>query len=314
MQHEKGLNWLKLGVGTALAVGGAAVVGLYAGMRYLLRRREPDRNNPPTNYHLSYQDITFPSRDGVVLAGWWIPAPAGRDQAHGTVIICSGLEGSKDGDTEQALPLHHAHFNVLMFDWRGHGRSEGARVTLGAQEVHDLLGAVAYLESHFGINQVGILGFSMGAAVALMAAEQTEQIITVIADSPYLDLDDLLHHYVGHYVGKRGIPRSLQGLFVNAFRIVAELSGSLPQSESSPRVAASRLGTRPVYFIYSAADPYVDLNDVHVMVAKVRGPCNVWISDTVGHRSTCRADPDRYQQQIVAWFRAYLIPEPLRTI
>ncbi|MBX3064149.1 MAG: alpha/beta fold hydrolase, partial [Anaerolineae bacterium] len=148
--------------GIALAFGGV----VFGGAAYLLRRRKPDPFDPPTNYNISYQDISFLSRDGIRLRGWWLPTAS--DHALGTIILCAGQDGSMEGDTVQVVALHHAGFNVLMFDWRGHGRSDGDMVTMGALEVNDLLGALDYLDEQRGINRVGVLGFSMGGAVALM--------------------------------------------------------------------------------------------------------------------------------------------------
>ncbi len=106
----------------------------------LMRRRDPDQPDHPANYGMPCQEVQFTSRDGLALGGWWIAA----DAARGTVILLAGQNGSMDKDVPQAVPLYRAGFNVLLFDWRAHGRSEGRTVTMGALEGADLLGALDY--------------------------------------------------------------------------------------------------------------------------------------------------------------------------
>ena len=109
-----------------IGVFGLWIAALNLGANSLLRRRRPDPSDPPSNYGIEFEEVHFPSRDGLNLVGWWIP----HDNALGTIIMCHGQNGSMDGDTRQMPPLREAGFNVLMFDFRAHGRSEGEAVTM----------------------------------------------------------------------------------------------------------------------------------------------------------------------------------------
>src|SRR5260221_12006084 len=161
-----------LGVAVVLMDGFTIwLVLINTGASSLMRRRRPDPEDPPSNYGLDFEEISFISRDHIKIVGWWIPAP----DAVGTIVVCSGQNGSMDGDTKQIPPLHEAGFNVLMFDFRAHGRSEGDCVTIGMYEKEDLLGALDYLGDVRGIMRVGVLGFSMGAAVALITAALSDR-------------------------------------------------------------------------------------------------------------------------------------------
>lgn len=74
----------------------------------------------------------------------------------------------------------------MAFDLSSQGKSDGDLITLGLNEKYDLLGAVSYLKSrdHTGDN-IGVIGFSMGAATTLLAANENDDIKAVIADSPF---------------------------------------------------------------------------------------------------------------------------------
>jgi pimeloyl-ACP methyl ester carboxylesterase len=70
---------------------------------------------------------------------------------------------------EFANTLHASGFNILMIDLRGHGESEGERVTFGKQEKWDVLGAVDWLHQR-GFTKIGVLGASLGAVSTVEAA------------------------------------------------------------------------------------------------------------------------------------------------
>src|SRR5258708_2209067 len=160
---------------------GLWLLALNAGATALMHRRSPDPTDLPSNYGLAYEEVHFESRDGIKLVGWWIPHP----EAIGTIIMCHGQTGSMDGDTHHAAELYKAGFSMFMFDFRAHGRSEGDCVTMGMYEKEDLLGALDYLGDVRGIMRVGVLGFSMGAAVALITAALSDRICAVVADGSF---------------------------------------------------------------------------------------------------------------------------------
>lgn len=275
--------------GIALAFGGV----VFGGAAYLLRRRKPDPFDPPTNYNISYQDVSFLSRDGIRLRGWWLPAAGDGDQVLGTIIVCAGQDGSMEGDTAQVVALHRAGFNVLMFDWRGHGRSEGELVTMGALEVNDLLGAVDYLDEQRGIKRVGVLGFSMGGAVALLTAAESARIATVVADSPYTELSSVLQHWAA----SKHLPSALIKMVISA----ASLLSKAPLDEVRPRAVTHQLLSLPILIIYGAADHLVQAHEIEPLLRAL--PCAIgWRVSGVGHRGAYRSQPDEYDRRIVEWF------------
>lgn len=288
---------LVTGVGAAGIVGGT----LLAGAAYLLRRRTPDPFDPPTNYDLSYEEVAFTARDGLKLRGWWIPAPESAPAPAPTVIVCPGQEGSIDGDTEQIVPLHQAGFAVLAFDFRGHGRSDGSLVTLGVREKDDLLDALDYLQRQHGVGRVGVLGFSMGASAALMAAADAPQIASVVADSGYATLEPTLRRWAE----SRRIPEVVHRWFVpGALRLASLLSGSALH-EASLTAAAANLRDRPVLLIYGADDPFVSPPERHFLHVSL--PCSeLWNVPGSEHRGAYHANPDAYNERVINWFRRTL--------
>ena len=116
----------------------------------------------PDEYGMDYEDVFFPSMDGVALEGWFIPADSDR------LVICNhfmpgnryGYPGHLDpwknfgGFEVNLLPqykaLHDAGYNVLAYDLRNHGLSDsgnGGTVGIGLLEYRDVIGSLRYAKS-----------------------------------------------------------------------------------------------------------------------------------------------------------------------
>ncbi len=299
-----GLIWL-IGLVALLAVG----IG-YAASRPLMRRRAPDPPEHPSDYGMAALDVTFSSRDGLALGGWWIPT---ETQSRGAVIVCSGQNGSLDKDVRQAVPLHRAGFDVLLFDWRAHGRSEGNTVTLGALEQADLFGALDFLEAERGIESVGVFGLSMGAGVALLVAAQDSRIRALALDGAWPRLDELLTGYMR----RRGFPAPLARAVAWLTLLAASLRTQYQLYRANPVDLAKRVRA-PALLIHGEADPFVSSAEVEALAARLRGEVEVWRVAGAGHREAFVLHPEEYNQRVVGWFERHLAaarptspPDPL---
>lgn len=286
----------------ALWIGGAlalAVLALaYAATVPLMRRRDPDPPDSPAHHDLPGEEVQFPSRDGLLLGGWWIPAAG---DARGTVVMCPGQNGSLDKDIPQAVPLQRAGFNVLLFDFRAHGRSQGGLVTLGALEQADLFGALDYLEGERGVGRAGVLGFSMGAGVALLVAAQDARVAALVVDGAFPRLAGLLHGYLR----LRGVPGPLAGGFARVVLWVAALRAGYEIARANPIALADRIRA-PALFVHGERDPFVRTDEVRALAVRVAGPAEVWSLADCDHREANKRHPDEYDQRVVGWFARHL--------
>src|SRR5690348_16659305 len=117
---------------------------------------------PPTALQRA---LTFQSADGILLRGEFWAQP----QSAQTIIISHGFH-LPSVYFRSVAALEYAHgANILLFDYRGHGKSSLIPTTCGNAEIKDLVAAVetATNQAETTPGQVYIHGFSMGAAVAL---------------------------------------------------------------------------------------------------------------------------------------------------
>jgi dipeptidyl aminopeptidase/acylaminoacyl peptidase len=268
------------------------------GASQIIRRRVPDAPGDPAQYGLAYEDVTFPSRDGLTLRGWFIPTP----KAKGTIIFCHGHAGSMDPDVQYAPAFHERGYNVLMFDFRGHGRSEGQHVSMGYYERQDLLGAVDYLRSR-GIDQVGVLGFSMGGAVAVATAPHTEAIRAVVSDGGFARLSGT----IAAGVRGRGLPGFLASLvgylivWLMGLRLGCSLNGA------DPIRWVDKIAPRALLIIHGALDPYVAVKEARGLYMAAGEPKEIWIVPEAGHRQADRRHPEEYRHRVLAFFDQWLM-------
>ena len=113
---------------------------------------------------LDHRDLAIETGDGERLHGWWVPARADR---IGHVLLCHGNAGNVGDRVLHAALLTAAGFDVLLFDYRGYGRSTGRPGEEGtysdARAAHDCLLA----QSGVDPARVIYLGESLGGAVAV---------------------------------------------------------------------------------------------------------------------------------------------------
>jgi fermentation-respiration switch protein FrsA (DUF1100 family) len=269
----------------------------WLGSNYLLARRPPDEADPPANFELTAEAAKFRAGDGVTLRGWYIPA----GDSLKTVTICSGANGSLDADMHVAPWLHEAGFNVLLFNWRAHGDSEGEVVTLGFDERYDLIAAVRFAKSK-GAERVGVLGFSMGGTVAIATAAVYEDVNAVVADSPFVYV---LSAVAGGLI-ERGVPEGLSFLLARVFVITACLRTRLNLFDIDLVRWIQRVAPRPLLLIFGEQDVVVAKSEVDVLFARAGEPKEVWRVPEAAHRNIHVRQPEEYRRRILDFFNRHL--------
>jgi uncharacterized protein len=133
----------------------------------------------PADLGLTYREVTFPSSDGVELAGWYLPTSNGA-----AVAVMHGAGSTRSGALEHAAVLAESGYGVLLFDARGHGESAGRSMDFGWYGEPDARGAVDFLLDQPDVSpeRVGLVGLSMGGESAIGAAGADERVAAVVAE------------------------------------------------------------------------------------------------------------------------------------
>jgi len=141
---------------------------------------------------LPLEDAWFHADDGVRLHGWY----AAREEPRAVVLFCHGNAGNVTHRAEQVRVLRElAEVSVLVFDYRGYGRSEGKPNEPGL--LADARAARAWLAQRAGIpeSEIVVMGRSVGGAVAVdLAARDGAR--ALVLESTFTSIPDMaaLHY------------------------------------------------------------------------------------------------------------------------
>ena len=118
----------------------------------------------PDTAGLEYRELEIDTEDGERLHAWWIPARAKR---LGPVLLCHGNAGNIGDRVLHAELLTAAGFDVLLFDYRGYGKSTGKPDEEGTYRDARAAGICLREQPEVDPARVLYFGESLGGAVAL---------------------------------------------------------------------------------------------------------------------------------------------------
>ena len=296
-RHGRSLGALLVGVVVVIAALPAAA---------MWGRVHPPRvplDDDPGRHGIAHEDVAFPSPlDGTILRGWYMPAPRPSGRA---VVVVAGIDSNRlaGGITLRlAADLIADGFDVLAFDLRDQGTSDGDTLTFGAREQDDVLGAVAFARAR-GARHVAVIGFSMGAAATMLAAARSPDIEALVLDSAFADLRDTLGTGIGSTWHVPG-PIVDYALFLYGL-----LSGTDPASVV-PADAIPALSARPMLFIAGADDRTVRPADGADMARAAGAKAEYVLVPGAGHVGAFFVDPSAYAGRVRAFLAAAVPPEP----
>jgi uncharacterized protein len=246
------------------------------------------------------RDVSFSASDGVRLHGWLAIASPHAP----TIILAHGFKSTRTSMLPWARFLYAAGYNVLLFDGRGCGQSDGWGIGLGATEPNDIIGAVRYLQGRGDLTnkRYGALGVSLGAGVVLLAAAREPALVAVVADSAWADEQPQLDRMGSVPVGPLVLPvLPYEPALVDAL-IGAHLEAA------SPRAVIGQVAPRAVFLIHSADDQNTTtpLSGAARLYAAADQPKQQWMAPSGGHAGALAAHATDYQQRVLAFFAQYL--------
>jgi len=158
----------------ALAVLALAVRFLEGRMIYF-PARYPMGVWDPERLGVTARDVWFEAEDGVRLHAWWFPAAGADGPGEPPVLLwMHGNAGNLTGRAPHAQELARQGLAVLVFDYRGYGRSEGSPDEEGIYA--DAEAAHGWLTGEQGIEpgRIVLYGRSLGSAPAARLSTRVE--------------------------------------------------------------------------------------------------------------------------------------------
>lgn len=176
---------LLVGVGTGLAT------------RWLRRSLAAPRRpvaEPPAAHDVDAESVRFPTERGRWLSGWLLAG----DPRVGRVVICHGWGVNRVFMLPLARPLQQAGWQVLVFDVRNHGNSDGDDFSSMPRFAEDIRAAVRWLRARDQGDEgpLVIAGHSVGAAATLLAATGPDPVDGVISLSGFVHPERMMRRWL----------------------------------------------------------------------------------------------------------------------
>ena len=249
---------LRRGLVSAVVLGVVLVVG------YPLIWAHPVHRRPvwtPADLELAYEEAELTAADGTRLRGWLVPA----ESAKATVVYCHGYAEHRGQVFSLLCPLVQNGYNVVAFDLRGHGYSQGHTLGFGTLERDDLQAICRLARKKFPDKPLLLVGVSYGAALALQTLPELEHVRGAWIDSSYARVDWLWERQLTM------VPRPLRAQAAQLAWRLATWDGRRRQPSAHPleRLAQTRV---PLAFCHWKKDPLTPFSDALLLYRTYQGP------------------------------------------
>jgi dipeptidyl aminopeptidase/acylaminoacyl peptidase len=257
---------------------------------------DADRGWTPLDIAADHEVLRVSTSDGVSLLAWHLP---GRLPA--TIVISGGNRGRTGDVLGIGGALCRAGFSVVAYGWRGTPGSGAAPHTLGVHEQRDLTAVIDAVSAESGRQALGLLGFSLGAAVSIMVAAGDPRVGAVCADSSFAAATDVI---------AEGVERVLR---IPGQIVVAPVAATLRcrtgarLEDMRPVDAVARIAPRPLLLIHGARDTSVCVTNARRLYAVAGEPKELWVLEKAVHVGAYFEDRTSYVDRVTRFFEAALV-------
>ncbi|MER2254846.1 MAG: alpha/beta hydrolase, partial [Priestia megaterium] len=230
----------------------------------------------------------LPSSLGYNIAGTVI-----KQHDHNRFMILShGVTVHSLNSMKYARLFLKLGWNVVLYDHRRHGKSEGKTTSYGYYEKLDLQSVVHWVKEQFGSTiSLGIHGESMGAATTLLYAGMEDGADFYIVDCPFSDLEELLAYRLKQDFH---LPKQL---VMPAANIILKWREGYSFKDVSPISVVDQI-KHPVLFIHSKEDDYILPKMTEQLHAKKMGAKRMYLAPVGTHARSYADNPEEYEQVI----------------
>lgn len=278
---------------TLLALMAIWVAGSWAMEYTALHPRHWSVGPAPSTRGWAYQNVSFKDSAGLTLRGWWIPG-----SRHQTVIMVHGWTSSRQEPMGRSDYLHAAGYNLLLFDLRGHGQSDGNYTTIGWLEPDDVRAAVTFARS-MDAGPIALLGYSMGASTVIEEAARDPRVSAVIEDSGF---DTLAHAFGVHFQQMTmlpPVPFDQLVIAIGQFDLRMNIAAVRP-------IDSIRQLKSPLLAIVGTGDRTVPPAEGYALFRAAAGPKQLLVIPSAGHVGGYQTATPLYEATVLNFLSRYL--------
>lgn len=268
-------------VGLILATTAVAYLVLWSVADGLFYHPNDTVYGSPRDYRVAVETVSFSAPGGPQLHGWWLPA---EDEHRGTVVYCHGNAANVTLHARHVAWLPKLGFAVLVFDYRGYGRSQGSVTRAGT--VADAIAAVDFALLRDPARTV-LFGHSLGGAIAICAAAERPAVRAVIAESTF---------------------PSYRRVAAASAPLLAALVPLFVSDGEDPVQVVQQIAPRPLLVIHGTDDHIVPVALGRELFEAASEPKQLWVVEGARHATPWQLVPDAFEQRVDAFLRDAIAP------
>ncbi len=289
----------------ALAILALAVLGLIGFCRHVAKRalhpisKRKALDIWPKQYNLSYEDVTFVTKDQIWLRGWFVPSEKPSEK---TIILMHGWGMNRADIFKNTYFLQAVGYNLFYFDFRALGESGGRVSSIGYLERNDIAAAVSFLKKTRPqcCRKIGLYGISMGGMVAICEAARNREIVCVGAEAAYYSFRRVVSRWAWVH---RHVPYfPLMPIVLHYIR--KQLKGN--PERYSPKYNIPKISPRPILLIHGRYDSLVPAVQAKQLYRCAGEPKELWLVPGAKHGKCAEIGGFEYKQRLTDFYKKYL--------
>lgn len=252
------------------------------------------------------EHVMFKTGDGCTLHGYFI---FGKNSGGKTILFCHEVGAGWGSWHKYASYLPDAGFNVMSFDFRGHGEStltNGYKPTpwFTCYEYKDIIAALEYIASRPDVDpaKIGIFGVSRGGSAAIYCAKKTDLIKAIAVDSTFSTYETMYSYitkWAPIYIPIKRISPSV----IHFLTRLGIIGSQFATGCRFPRVAKALKKLRiPIFFIHGEKDNYISVDQARKLYSLANEPKDLWTIPRARHNESVLINPEEYAQRITEFF------------
>jgi alpha-beta hydrolase superfamily lysophospholipase len=251
----------------------------------------------PADLGVLHEGLEVRTGDGLRLLAWHLPGtrPA-------VVVVSAGNRGRAGDVLEVGAAFQRAGFHVVVHGWRGTAGSDPAPHTLGVHEREDLRAVLDAVTRRLPGLPVGLLGFSLGGAVAIDVAATDPRVRAVCADSAFSDPWTVLGEGVRRVLRLPGPVLTAPVAALLALRTGARLR------TFSPLRRVGGIAPRPLLLVHGEADLSVPAVHSRRLHRAAGASASLWLLPGVGHVGAFGDNRHEYLRRVGGFLEQSLGP------
>jgi fermentation-respiration switch protein FrsA (DUF1100 family) len=260
-----------------------------------LQERDP-LSQTPADFSLQYQDVTVQSSDGNTLHAWYVSSQNGA-----AVILQHGFKSDREELLEEAAMLANRGYGVLLASIRSHDVNDGELIAFGLREMPDIDAWVRFLREQEGIENIGMLGNSLGGSLAIQYAAENDAIQALVVHSAFSSMRDTINTSVRYFTDLPAFP------FATLIRFWAEreIGGDIDDIDAKKWIG--QISPRPILILHSLSDVAISSESGELLFAAAAEPKELWQVEGVAHANFDTELAEEFEEKIGKFFDQYLL-------